>query len=414
MQTIYEKFWIVLRLQFYVIYLLLQHIYGKIKEVFRMAAGTADIPDGHVRMLSIIWRYKLDPEEIAKRSDFVLAGGHFESIELMNNSHWSIYCIERDYVLFVLLPEPFYSYNISEYPFIFVPLFEKALAVAEVKRSDFLKFAETLEKQPQPRTVLFTNTARCGSTLLGKMLHRPGFSICYAEHPALTTLSVALSEEFMSETEIRQYLRGAITCLRAHLPTGVVCVLKTQSFEAKLVPFCEGIPNLKHIFAFRKKGLLSVEKVMRREDFLNALLTEMYNYCPAAIRWISLLTAGEGKWNRLLRPHGRRAAAAIVFAAPYSVYEQNKKMYCHPVIWFHEMINDTENMLTSLFTEIEIPLSCVRDAVECKNKDSQEGSFLSSQKLTHIKFAPISEADKATFKEYAEKMNIPEDTFDMD
>ncbi|CAJ0600344.1 unnamed protein product [Cylicocyclus nassatus] len=58
---------------------------------------------------------------------------------------------QRD-VLFVLLPEPFYSYNISEYPFIFVPLFEKALAIAEVKRSDFMKFAETLEKQPQPKT----------------------------------------------------------------------------------------------------------------------------------------------------------------------------------------------------------------------------------------------------------------------
>ncbi|VDM78209.1 unnamed protein product [Strongylus vulgaris] len=414
MQTIQEKVWIVLRLQFYAIYLLIQHIYQKIKEAFRAAAGTADIPDGNVRMLSIIWRYKLDAEEIARRTDFVLAGGHFESIELLNNSHWTIYTIERDYVLFVLLPEPIYSYNISEYPFIFVPLFEKALAVAEVKRSDFLNFAEKLEKQPQPKTILFTNTARCGSTLLGKMLHRPGVSVCYAEHPALTNLTIALGEEFMSETEIRQLLHAAITCLRSHLPTGVLCVLKTQSFEARLVPLCEGISNLKHIFMFRKKGLLSVEKVMRREDFLNTILTDMYNYSPAVTRWFSWLTAGEGKWNRILHPHDRRAAAAIVYAAPYSCYEQNKKMYCHPIVWFHELMKDTENVLTSLFTEIEFPLSCVRDAIECKNNDSQQGTFLSSQKLTHIKFAPISAADKAMFKDYAEKMNIPEDVFEVE
>ncbi|EYC25882.1 hypothetical protein Y032_0011g1440 [Ancylostoma ceylanicum] len=60
-------------------------------------------------------------------------------------------------------------------------------------------------------------------------------------------------------------------------------------------------------------------------------------------------------------------------------------MYCHPIVWFHEVINDTETVLTSLFNEIGIPLSCVPDAVQCKNRDSQEGSFLSSQNLTHIK-----------------------------
>ncbi|CAJ0600091.1 unnamed protein product [Cylicocyclus nassatus] len=106
-------------------------------EVFGVAADIADIPNGHVRMFI----YYL--EEIAERN-----------------------------VLFVLLPEPFYSYNISEYPFIFVPLFEKALAVAEVKRSDFMKFAETLEKQPQPKTYFSRTQLAVVVTLLGEMLHR--------------------------------------------------------------------------------------------------------------------------------------------------------------------------------------------------------------------------------------------------
>ncbi|KAL6728809.1 hypothetical protein Aduo_010544 [Ancylostoma duodenale] len=264
MPTIPEKAWIVLQLQLYTIYSAFYWIYQRVTEAVRVLNGTAEIPDGKVRMLSIVWRYKLDPEEIAKRRDFVLASGHFESAELLNNSHWTIYTIERDYVLFVLLPEPVYNYNINEYPFIFEPLFERALAVAEMKRSEFLEFAKRLAAQPQPSTVLYTNTARCGSTLLGKMLHRPGMSVCYAEHPALTVLSIALGEELMNESEVRELLHAVITCLRAHLPTAVVCILKTQSFEARLVPLCEGIPNLKHIFMFRKKALLSVEKVVRR------------------------------------------------------------------------------------------------------------------------------------------------------
>ncbi|KIH52344.1 hypothetical protein ANCDUO_17555 [Ancylostoma duodenale] len=336
-------------------------------------------------MMSIMWRYKLDPEEIPKRKDFVVASGHFESAELLNNSHWTIYTIERDYVLFVLLPEPVYSYNISEHPFLYVPLFERAIAVAEMKRSEFLEFAKQLAAQPQPSTVFYTNTARCGSTLLGKMLHRPGMSVCYGEHPALTALSLALGEELMNESEVRELLHAVIPCLRAHLPTGIVCVLKTQSFEARLVPLCEGIPNLKHIFMFRKKALLSVEKSILRQAFMNVLLLELYNYSPPLARKLSLLIAGEGKWIRQLHPQNLRSLAAIVLAGPMSHYERNKKMYCHPIVWFHEVINDTENVLTSLFNEIGIPLSCVPDAVQCKNRDSQEGSILSSQKLTHIK-----------------------------
>ncbi|KAK6740076.1 hypothetical protein RB195_008507 [Necator americanus] len=414
MRSAFEKAWAILRLQFYVIYLALQWIYQKTTEIIRVLNGTAEIPDGKVRMLSIMWRHKLDPDEIEKRQDFVLGGGHFESVELLNNSHWAMYTIEKDYVLFVLLPEPIYSYNISEYPFIFVPMFERALAVAEIKRSEFLKFADKLAAQPQPKTVLYTNTARCGSTLLGKMLHRPGVSVCYGEFPALTVLAVALGEGFMNENEVRELLHATITCLRAHLPTGVLCILKTQCFEARLVPLCEGVPNLKHIFMFRKKALLSVEKAARRQEFLYLPLLELYNYSPFLSQCIGSAIAADGRWIRLLHPHNMRALAAIILASPMSDYLKNKDMYCHPIVWFHEVINDTERVLTSLFNEIGIPLSCIPEAVECKKTDSQEGSFLSSQKLTHIKFAPISSSERTMLEDYAKKMNVPADVFEVD
>ncbi|KAK6740078.1 hypothetical protein RB195_008508 [Necator americanus] len=414
MRSGFGKAWAILRLLLYVIYLTLQWIYQKTTEVVRVINGTAEIPDGKVRMFPIIWRHKLDPNETEKRQDFVLAAGHFESVELLNNSHWAMYSIERDYILFVLLPEPIYSYNISEYPFIFVPMFERALAVAEMKRREFLKFADKLEAQPQPKTVLYTNTTRCGSTLLGKMLHRPGISVCYGEFPALTILAIALGEGFMSEAEVRELLHATITCLRAHLPSGVLCILKTQCFEARLVPLCEGIPNLKHIFMFRKKALLSVEKATGREKFLYPLLLELYKFSPFLSQCIGSAIAVDGRWVRLLHPPNMRAWAAIMLASPMSDYLKNKDMYCHPIVWFHEVINDTERVLTSLFNEIGIPLSCIPEAVECKKTDSQEGSFLSSQKLTHIKLAPITSSERAMFEDYAKKMNVPADVFEVD
>ncbi|KAE9412452.1 hypothetical protein Angca_000692 [Angiostrongylus cantonensis] len=173
--------------------------------------------------------------------------------------------------------------------------------------------------------------------------------------------------------------------MRANLPAGVLCVLKTQSFVARLVPLCKDVSNLKHIFMFREKALFPVEKIVRRAEFHSLLLLKLYNICPFLSRCIGTLIAGEGKWLRTLQPQNMRALAAIILASPMSHYERNKNMYCHPIIWYHEVINDTENVLTSVFNELGIPLSCIAEAMECKNSDSQEKSFLSQQNLRHIK-----------------------------
>ncbi|KJH48647.1 hypothetical protein DICVIV_05206 [Dictyocaulus viviparus] len=500
----FEKVLVVARVQFYVIYLIFQWILQTLLKLFRECNGTAKIPNGKIRVYSIIWRYKLDPEEIAKREDFVLISGYFDSIELLENSHWIIYTIEKDYVLFVLLPEPIFSYNISKYPFMFVPMYEKALAVAEVKHTDFFYLGQRFANDSKVETVFYTNTARCGSTLLGKMLNRPGISVCYGEPPSLTVLSIALGENLMNEAEIKDLLRASVHCMQAHLPTGVLCILKTQSFDARLVPLCENIPNLKHIFMFRKKALLSVEKVVRREQFLYSIMLKLYNYCPYLSWYFGTLIAGEGKWVRSLRPQNMRlvglsyivlkfiywnrpvttahvfpsyslrtfgliyfqdttlihkalaaiilaspmsqyeknkkmychpiiwyndvvnhtenvltslfneALAAIILASPMSQYEKNKKMYCHPIIWYNDVVNHTENVLTSLFNELHIPVSCLEDAMKCKNSDSQEGSFLSRQNLEHIKLAPITSNDRIMFREYTRKMEVPDEIFETD
>ncbi|KAK6054049.1 hypothetical protein COOONC_08443, partial [Cooperia oncophora] len=125
MLTLSEKGRIVLRLQLYAIYLVLQTMYQALMKIVYICTGIGEIPSGKVRVSAIVWRYKVDPEEIAKRKDFILGPGYLENIELLNNSHWTIYTIEKDLVVFVLLPEPVTTYTIENNPFLFVPLFEK-------------------------------------------------------------------------------------------------------------------------------------------------------------------------------------------------------------------------------------------------------------------------------------------------
>lgn len=161
--------WVIIRLQLYAAYLVLQMIYEKILEVYRLAAGTAEIPHGKVRVHSIIWRYKIDPEEIAKRKDFVLTAGYLDSVEILNSAHWTVYTIEKNFVVFVMLPEPVYSYSIAEYPFIFVPMYEKALAVGVVTRDEFWNsprnWVQTHSRKPcsspTPRDVAVRCSGKC-------------------------------------------------------------------------------------------------------------------------------------------------------------------------------------------------------------------------------------------------------------
>ncbi|PIO71818.1 hypothetical protein TELCIR_06272 [Teladorsagia circumcincta] len=165
---------------------------------------------------------------------------------------------------------------------------------------------------------------------------------------------------------------------------------------------------------FRKKALLSVEKACRRAEFLYLLLLGLYNYSPFVSRCLGTLIAGEGKWVRILRPQNMRGQSAIILASPLSHYERNKEMYCHPIVWFHEVIHETENVLTSVFNELGIPQYCVAEAVECKKIDSQKGSFLSQQSLERVQVPPISKEDRALLDSYAKRMNVPEDVFETD
>lgn len=61
---------------------------------------------------------------------------------------------------------------------------------------------EIEEDKKAPNTILFTNTARCASTLFGSMLHHEGKSVVFAEPGVLAQLSGGLSEMLWTE-EVR-------------------------------------------------------------------------------------------------------------------------------------------------------------------------------------------------------------------
>ena len=151
------------------------------------------------------------------------------------------------------------------YPFVDLPLHEQPQQLAIVKRHHFLQFTAMLEQRPQPPTLLFTNTARCGGTLFAQMLNHDGYSVVYGEPRPLKILAVGISEDYFSKKDIDQLLKPVINVLRKDVPIDQLCVFKTTYTEVRLVPYVARLmPEIKHVFMFRERGLDSVERMLAR------------------------------------------------------------------------------------------------------------------------------------------------------
>ncbi|CAI4231058.1 unnamed protein product [Auanema sp. JU1783] len=187
--------WIVtfFKLYFYFILLLINNVYEFFVRIF-----CGHTPAGKIRLRKILLRYRIDPEEISRTEDFLLSPGIFVEPASLDHPNWHIYCIDENLVTFVYLKSSIDKYSIAHYPFMYEHMNADTVQVAQLSHDDFIKLANTFEQKSQPKTVLFTNTARCGSTLMAKMLHHPGKSICYGEPHCLANLAIMDNANILS------------------------------------------------------------------------------------------------------------------------------------------------------------------------------------------------------------------------
>ena len=158
----------VVQLQIHFIYAILFHVQDYLRQVgisfleedgrtfqlIRKFITKETWEKGHVRISRILLKYKMDPEEISRRQDFIPSCGYFVESDVLDNPNWHLYCVERDRAFFVLLPRHIQYYSTARYPFIYVPIFEEALALAEVRKEEFIRLGKRFEEEGRvPKTV---------------------------------------------------------------------------------------------------------------------------------------------------------------------------------------------------------------------------------------------------------------------
>uniref|UniRef100_A0A914XLM4 Sulfotransferase n=1 Tax=Plectus sambesii TaxID=2011161 RepID=A0A914XLM4_9BILA len=397
----------------YAVYLILQQLFAFVQRLYWMATGLSDPPvDTPVRLMSILYRRKRDPEELSRWEDFVAVHHSFAPVSILEGDHWAFYAIDRKFAYFVEMPEPVITYDVQKYPFVYIPYFEFSKCLAVVPLSDMLSWADQLAKRPQPKTVFYTNTARCGSTLFAQMLNHPGTSVCFGESYPMTLLAIGYWEKYWHESEMETLVKAVVTILRKDVPTDQICVLKTASTEVRLVPImARCLPEVKHVFMFRKGGLDPVERMLTRDKTLQMLL-KMFLACPQLSKAFGWLAIGDSKWLRVIPPTNMKEWAAIVYASPYGDYLRNKHLFCLPVVWHKDIIHDTENTLRPIFRELGIPEEKIKDALLCLKGDSQKGTFLSQSVMKDVKATEMTDTIRARLDEFAQVLGVPKDTFE--
>jgi hypothetical protein len=336
--------------------------------------------------------------------------------DILKSPEWAIYSLDKKGAIFVELPKKSIAhYSIDKYPFVYIPCFEEAIRVAEIDLESYISLGDQLEiDYKPPRCLFFTNTARCASTLFGSMLHHDGHSTVIAEPYALTCLSIGLKEEYWSDNDVDRLLPATIKLLRKGVPSNQLFVIKTTSSEVNLVPYLtREFPEIKHIFMFRRKALDSVERVIAR-DPVYLLLLQLYNISPFAATLFGFLVANEGSLQRQLKPTHVKEWSMVVYGGSYMIYKQNKDAFDFPIVWHNELISSPEKVLSPIFDELDIPDSCIPDAVTRMKRDSQDGTFLSRDKLAAIPISEMTPELKGSLQRYAEKLQMEPDVLGLE
>uniref|UniRef100_A0A914EC20 Uncharacterized protein n=1 Tax=Acrobeloides nanus TaxID=290746 RepID=A0A914EC20_9BILA len=388
--------------------------------VYRFLVSSSQITHGKVRISRIIFRHKREDEEIARPEDFITIHESDESSDVLKDEHWFLYVLDKDYAYFVLLPKEISHYNIINYPFMFTPVFEQAIKVAEMPLDDFIEWSKEIEnKKKTPNTVLFTNTARCASTLFGSMLQHEEKSVVFAEPHVLAQLSGGQSEGLWRDEELEKLVPASIRAIRKNIPSDQICIIKTTSSEIKLVPYTKLMHDVKYIFMFRRNAVDSVEKSTYRSlgnyahKMVSVYLT-LYKFSPSWYNWIfGVMSFSEGWLFRMLDPKDIKEWAFIVWIAPYLSYRKFENQFCYPIVWHHELIKNTEMVLKGVFKSIsepghgELNEDCILKALERLKVDSQGGTFLSQEVLKSVPITPYTDEAKKRLKKFVEKIAVP-------
>lgn len=366
----------------------------------------------------ILWRSRGSDLQGINADNFLLLHNSFrDPIEaILNDDTVSLMFTEDGYAYFGrFFNEGLDIYSGSHGPFLYNVQFKKCQELISLPITFVPRLAQLLAPQDLPKKViLVTNTGRCGSTLLAKMLESIPGTVTLSEPDFLANFAI-------NQTLNRDYL-GPLLRLQIKGLGGKNVAIKPRSLAARVTgDLARQCPDVKHVFMWRdaEKNILSflslfdsvfptnpvikmVTKMMSHKPFVDMFFERIgtQEVCEDARLYIAQVGQEE---NIPL------VVATTMWAIPMIIYKRLKgtAVKFYPVKYEDLLANPTEEMIKLVDHCELVDQLDLNGCLEAMNSDSQAGSTISKEKLMKSKKKGFDEKQKEIVNNLLQKMQLP-------
>lgn len=326
------------------------------------------------------------------------------------DEHWSLYCMDANYVYFVYMPKPTRMYNVKHAPFMFVKQYKEALKLGRIPLETFAKLGEAIPK-PKGTLVFVPSAARSGSTLIVSMLQCNENMSVYGVNDVFTNLGLFETENLLSK-DLRDKL--LISCLKfwcRNQTTNDVTVIKPRGIVMAFVPtIAELMPYVKQFYIFRKdttKVLQSVYK-MRKMAYGDNVSLKIAKFSRILSSWMfGWFVTGCQSWKQF----GTKDTWDYVLnmhVLNYAGYCKNKQHFSIDCVVYEDVLAKPIETMQSVFKLCEISEQFRDDAIASALLcDSQDGTALSKKRMAAVSIETLGSDKTDKIKHICRTMDVP-------
>lgn len=348
----------------------------------------------NANLLEITARKRRDPFAVADPSDFEFREGPVIDPQIVvTNPLISLYCLDHANrrALFV---ETTPGVDLSQAPFLYQAQYENAVRLIGVPYETLHQLARGIALDDQ-KLVLVYSVGRTGSTLLGAALNAVEGMVGLSEPDVFTQLVTYREWDGSNDGEISALVESCMKILckpSEQTPDPQGWVIKFRSFTVQLADLLyQHFPNTKNIFLYRNA-----------ETWLNSMLRAFGD----AQEDIGFRIWGQG-WLSTLAPsiarHVQAGGPLLTMPSMCSmlwldVLEQYTNLQRSGMpslaIRYEDIKAAPQETLEKIFEYCDLPMTSMDAVYQVLERDSQAGSGISQESLSHKK-SGLTDAQRA-------------------
>jgi hypothetical protein len=363
-------------------------------------------------ILDIIWKNKLNTVESVKFNNFMVKHNSYADPvkTVAQDDNVSLISICQDFALFAYFHQGLSIYDTKHGPFLYNVQYENVIKIITVP----LKFIPELSKHVKDvpsNIILLSNTGRCGSTILTKMLETNNDTVVMSEPDFLVHLL-----DLKDKINIDNLVNPGFSLQCKGLGSNKTVIIKPRSAAVALAKLVnDKCPNIKHLFMWREP----LKNILSYNNMINALMTNAFllNHFlkPKFTKMLQkVVTEYEPQNVRdnakdILEKFDVTEVVTLMWCLHMLAFDKFRKIgnVTFLSIRYEDLLENPRNIMDQVQDHCQLEQLNPIKYLSVMNQDSQVGSAISREKIEKTSKKDFSSEDKIKINHVLNKLNLP-------